>query len=357
VYICYYFSDLAYKQLLFVLPPSLALGIISALLYFLHYYRTKRLTYSKLNHLSFFLAYGLILLLALVLSVAAFSDVASLRPGSALSVVVLWFMPAYVIPVLAIGYFIGWIIEIVAVGKLKQSLAIVTTKKFLLGILFCFVICLYYFAVPFLLRFNIIPLGSIYYAAQTGNIRQVKRFLDNGVNVNQSEDDDYKKTPLHMATYSHEKMVEFLISEGAEINSLDAAKQTPLHTASGVGNYDVVEVLIQYGAMVNAQDKHGNTPLYKAARRGHLDVVILLLEKGADVNLKNLGDQSPIFVSVWYNYPEITQVFLKNGADINIRDKKNRNLLSIAQDKGFHKIEKMLQMAGKNKERKIKDGN
>ena len=223
-------------------------------------------------------------------------------------------------------------------------------KQFIFIVLLGVVVLVWYVVLPFLGWFGIIPTSSIYYAAQTGNIRKVKYFLEKGIDINQSEDDDYKETPLHMATYSHEKMVEFLISEGAEINSLDAAKQTPLHIASGVGHCDIAKVLIQYGAMVNAQDKHGNTPLHKAARRGHLNMVMLLLRNGADVNLKDFGDQCPIFVSVWYNYPEITERLLKNGTEINTIDKKGRSPLSIAQEKGFHEIEKILQIAEKNRD-------
>ena len=216
---------------------------------------------------------------------------------------------------------------------------------------FIFIVLLGMFAfvwvvvLPLLGWFGIIPTSSIYYAAQTGNIRKVKQFLDKGINVNQPEDDDYRKTPLHMAAYSNEKMVSYLLSQGAEINSHDATMQTPLHIASGVGNCDVVKVLIEQGATVDAQTMYGGTPLYKAARRGHLDVVVLLLENGADVNLKNSGDQIPIFVSVWYNHPKITQVLLDNGASIDYKDGKGRTPLMVAKDKGFKEIEAILSQA------------
>ena len=218
-------------------------------------------------------------------------------------------------------------------------------KQFRFIVLLGVVVLVWYVVLPLLGWFNIIPTSSIYYAAQTGNIRKVKHFLGKGIDVNQPEDDDWRKTPLHMAAYSNEEMLKFLISQGAEIDSRDVTMQTPLHIASNTGNYDVVKVLIHQGAMIDAQNKNGNTPLYKAARRGHLDVVVLLLEKGADVNLKNSGDQIPIFVSVWYNYPEIVQVLLENGAYINIEDRKGRTPLSIAKNKGFKEIEIILSQA------------
>jgi ankyrin repeat protein len=47
----------------------------------------------------------------------------------------------------------------------------------------------------------------------------------------------------------------------------------------------IVELLVSAGADLDAQDSAGDTALARAARSGHKEIVQLLISKGADVNL------------------------------------------------------------------------
>ena len=49
---------------------------------------------------------------------------------------------------------------------------------------------------------------------------------------------------------------------GADINSQDNNKWTPLHFASKEGHKQVVEFLLKQGADLNIKDKHGKTPFH-----------------------------------------------------------------------------------------------
>ncbi|KAI1172485.1 ankyrin repeat-containing domain protein [Nemania sp. FL0916] len=66
--------------------------------------------------------------------------------------------------------------------------------------------------------------------------------------------------------------------EASQINAINHAGQTPLHTTAANGAASAVLALMQLGANRSAQDKQGRTALHLAAHNGHDDVVELLLQ-------------------------------------------------------------------------------
>ena len=131
----------------------------------------------------------------------------------------------------------------------------------------------------------------------SGNIREIKDFLDAGGNVNLQ--DEPGMTPLHHAVNSdykesHLETIKFLINRGADVNAIDDTQHTPLHLSS---NAAVAGLLIDAGADVNARTKiDGKTLLFAAAwgaaqgasksYKMYLDLTKLLLARGEDVNVK-----------------------------------------------------------------------
>ena len=87
--------------------------------------------------------------------------------------------------------------------------------------------------------------------------------------------------PLHdCAKEGDIEKVNILISEGANINSIDENGLTPLHCAADQGHKGIVELLILKGANVNVVNRYGYTPLGLAAEAGHEDVMELLIKHG-----------------------------------------------------------------------------
>lgn len=136
----------------------------------------------------------------------------------------------------------------------------------------------------------------------------VKLLLDNGADPNdeyendelekddENEDDlekEYAK-PLHIAvgdSSSTFKTVKLLLDYGAQVNTLDKNKLTPLHIAVR-HNIDTIKLLLDNGAYLNAKDKDGNTPLHHAVfhmQQGSdvKDNIKLLLDRGANTKIKN----------------------------------------------------------------------
>lgn len=102
-------------------------------------------------------------------------------------------------------------------------------------------------------------------------------------------------TPLHFA--SSQRMVEYLLSQGASVNVKAFDGDTPLHNAALKGNTGVARALLQNGASVSAKSRTGQTPLHCAARNGSCEMVKLLVSKGADVNCRDNSGSTPLQVA------------------------------------------------------------
>ena len=99
------------------------------------------------------------------------------------------------------------------------------------------------------------------YAAIGNHVNVVENWITNGANVNSVN--PRKETPLHNASCA--QIAKILIRSGANANAKNSALETPLHNAAFDDRSDVVNGLLSSGAKVNARGKNGGTPLYNAA--------------------------------------------------------------------------------------------
>ena len=64
-------------------------------------------------------------------------------------------------------------------------------------------------------------------------------------------------------------------------------KTTPLLIAILLGNLDIVQYLISEGANIECKTTKGLTPLHIASKKGHLDIIQYLISQGANINCRN----------------------------------------------------------------------
>jgi len=106
---------------------------------------------------------------------------------------------------------------------------------------------------------------NIFKAAQTGTAEDVQYFI-NEKNIDKNARDENENTPLHWsAFYANIKVVEYLISNEANIHAKNKQGFTPLHMAafnsvSATDRVEVAKMLISKGANVNARTNEKNTP-------------------------------------------------------------------------------------------------
>ncbi len=101
---------------------------------------------------------------------------------------------------------------------------------------------------------------SIWAAAKTGDLGEVKKQLANGIKVDSR--DAMGITPLSLATLTEEiEVASYLISKGADVNARGDDGGTPLQGAAFFGRAEAVKLLLAKGADPNLRNKKGETPL------------------------------------------------------------------------------------------------
>ena len=120
---------------------------------------------------------------------------------------------------------------------------------------------------------------SVVQAAGKGNISRVKHHVNKRGRAVLFEKEPGGWTALHKAARKGKlEVVEYLIEQQADLESIDASMSTPLHCACWKGQVEVVEKLLEMKANPLAVTESGWNAIHSAAFRGHAPVVKVLLE-------------------------------------------------------------------------------
>lgn len=123
----------------------------------------------------------------------------------------------------------------------------------------------------------------LHLAATNGHFKVVEVIVQKDRNSVMDEDED-SNTALHLAcTNKRAKCVEILLNNGADVQSRNAKKWTPLDCAASVGAIHCAKLLLQYDSPIDPMDRNKTTPLHLAAQNGHNKMILLLLRAGADI--------------------------------------------------------------------------
>ncbi|KAJ4426014.1 hypothetical protein ANN_27641 [Periplaneta americana] len=122
----------------------------------------------------------------------------------------------------------------------------------------------------------------------------------------------------------HLETVKLLVEKGADVNTKDASKRTPLFCAIDGSHVNVVQFLIESGANVNAYDEQDQSPTLAAAQQ--YDECCQTKDKGIDVNIAlmlmcNWFGQSPIFAAAEGGNVDVVSLLMDKGVDVNLWDK------------------------------------
>lgn len=107
-------------------------------------------------------------------------------------------------------------------------------------------------------------------------------------------------TSLHKAVlYNQLDMVKLLLSKGANVNAVDAEKQSGIHMMAGIESDRIQKLytlLIDNGANIDATDIKENTILMNAIKRGNMRLVNILIDGGANVNVLNSDKKTALCI-------------------------------------------------------------
>ena len=116
----------------------------------------------------------------------------------------------------------------------------------------------------------------------------------------------------------HVNIVQFLASQGADVNLANSKGWFPINVAAENGHIKVLQVLAAHGAHLDNVNcigpETGETATYKACKAGHADVVQFLASQGADVNFANSKGWFPFNVAAENGHIKVLQVLAAHGA-------------------------------------------
>jgi len=210
-------------------------------------------------------------------------------------------------------------------------------------------------------------------AARSGKIDAAKALLDAGADVNAKETWGGQSALMWAAAQSQAEMVKFLASKGANLNDHGKINQwerkiiqeprpkdlnkggfTPLHYAAREGCSACVQNLVAAGADLDSEDPDRETPLLLALQNMHFDTAAVLVKGGADLDKWDLFGRSPVYMAAdvstlpmkgnggiavipspdKLSAVDLGRMMLEKGANPNIQLKRRPPYRDVPQDRG-----------------------
>ena len=112
------------------------------------------------------------------------------------------------------------------------------------------------------------------------------------------------------------KVVRFLHSKGANLETPNNNGATPVYIACQEGQIEVVRFLHSKGANLETPKNNGATPVYIACQKGQIEVVRFLHSKGANLDTPNNNGWTPSYIAVWQRHLECLRELAWLGANL-----------------------------------------
>uniref|UniRef100_A0A8B9MRT5 Transient receptor potential cation channel subfamily A member 1 n=1 Tax=Accipiter nisus TaxID=211598 RepID=A0A8B9MRT5_9AVES len=207
---------------------------------------------------------------------------------------------------------------------------------------------------------------ALHFAATQGATEIVKLMMSSYAGEESIIDavDGNKETLLHRtALFDHYELAEYLISMGANIDSVDIEGRSPLLLATSCASWKIVNLLLSKAGFIHVntysmehiknlvvdEDNEGCTPLHYACRQGVALSVNNLLSLNVSIYSKSRDKKSPLHFAASYGRINTCQRLIRDMKDtrlLNEGDKKGMTPLHLAAQNGHEKVVQFLLKRG-----------
>uniref|UniRef100_A0A670I4D2 [histone H3]-lysine(9) N-methyltransferase n=1 Tax=Podarcis muralis TaxID=64176 RepID=A0A670I4D2_PODMU len=184
---------------------------------------------------------------------------------------------------------------------------------------------------------------QLYLSVKQGELQKVVLMLLDSLDPNFQSEQQSKRFPLHAAAQKgFLEICHVLLQAGANINTVDKLRRTPLMEAVANNHVELARYLVKRGGCVYTKDD-GSTCLHHAAKNGNVEMVSLLLSTGqVDVNAQDSGGWTPIIWAAEHKHIEVIRMLLTRGADVTLTDNEENICLHWASFTGSAEIAEVL---------------
>lgn len=176
------------------------------------------------------------------------------------------------------------------------------------------------------------------YSNNTSSNETVRLLLENGANVDLSDNDGFTalmEASFNSGTSSSIETIRLLLEYGAEINMKDSCGATALSIAScntiDTSSIDTVQLLLEFGAEINLQDMNRDTALMGAVSDGSLETMELLIDYGADYDLQDILGNTALMFATRLSNIEAVKLLLTRGANPHLKNERGQTAYDYAE--------------------------
>ncbi len=165
-------------------------------------------------------------------------------------------------------------------------------------------------------------------------------------------------TPLHWAAAAFLRPVcRLLVEHGAKCRAKNRRGAEPLHYAADTNHWEpaaqveTIEYLLSIGADPNSLDQDGVAPIHRAVRTRSMPAVVALLKGGAEPMIRNGSGSTPLHLAVQTTgrggsgsehareqQARIIQVLLERGASPDDEDERGKRVSQLAKSEGIRAL-------------------
>lgn len=176
------------------------------------------------------------------------------------------------------------------------------------------------------------PSKSILIASSTGDVNQVRLLISEGADIESKN--QRRETPMVLAAKNgHIEVVKLLLDKGANIDGSKAGHSnndfTPLQIAIKNDNSELVKLLLARGANPGLYCPYGSS-LDITVEKNNREMTELLIKNKVDINIKNQSEETPIFRAIMKNNKDFVEYLISNGAEINVKGRSIKTPLHSA---------------------------
>jgi ankyrin repeat protein len=154
-------------------------------------------------------------------------------------------------------------------------------------------------------------------AVAKGSVSIVDYLLEKGVTIPSVKEEGGKILFRNSVRNGFAKLVDRMITEGADVNEKDNTGSNLLHYAAAGGSSENIKRLLEAGLKIDDVDNFGWTPLHNAAAGGQEDAAKTLIENGVALNGRTNDGYTAFNLANEIDNKEIVNLLISKGADTN----------------------------------------